>query len=86
MVGDDGSVWTGPHAWVMCLWATAAHRPLAERLARPSGLPLARAAAYGAARLRHLLAGPRAGTAHAAEGGDYPDRCAGTCAPTYVQG
>jgi hypothetical protein len=76
VVGDDGSVWTGPHAWVMCLWATAAHRPLAERLARPAWLPLARGAAFGAARLRHLLATP------GVEGGDYPDRCAGACATT----
>ncbi len=76
VVGDDGSVWTGPHAWVMCLWATVAYRGLAERLARPAGLTVARAAAYTAAGLRHLLTGP------ATEGGDYPDRCAGLCAPS----
>lgn len=75
VVADDGAVWTGPSAWVMCLWATARHRPLAERLATPAGLPLARAAAYGAARLRHLLSPTRP------EGGDYPDRCAGACPP-----
>jgi predicted DCC family thiol-disulfide oxidoreductase YuxK len=75
VVADDGSVWTGPSAWVMCLWATARHRGLAERLATPAGLPLARAAAYGAARLRHLMHTP------GPEGGDYPDRCAGACPP-----
>ena len=36
VVSDAGAVWTGAHAWVMCLWATSAHRALAESLARPS--------------------------------------------------
>lgn len=76
VVGDDGSVWTNEHAWVMCLWATRAHRALAERLARPAWLPLARGAAFSAAGLRHLLA-PRPG----GQGGDYPDPCAGSCSP-----
>ncbi|MCB0893889.1 MAG: DUF393 domain-containing protein [Nocardioides sp.] len=74
VVGADGAVWTQERAWVMCLWATRAHRGLAERLATPRLLPLARGAAYGAAGLRHLLgSGPTVG-------GDYADRCAGTCA------
>jgi predicted DCC family thiol-disulfide oxidoreductase YuxK len=76
VVGDDGAVWTHEHAWVMCLWATRAHRALAERLARPAWLPLARAAASSAAGLRHLLA-PSGGPG----GGGYIDGCAGPCAP-----
>ena len=76
VVGDDGSVWTQERAWVMCLWATRHYRGLAERLARPSMLPLARGAAYTAAGIRHLLAGPSS-----APGGDYADDCAGTCRP-----
>lgn len=79
VVGDDGSVWTNEYAWVMCLWATRTHRGLAERAARPAWLPLARAVAYSAAGLRHLLAQPRPAAADG--GGDYPDRCAGTCRP-----
>ncbi|WP_137292300.1 thiol-disulfide oxidoreductase DCC family protein [Nocardioides dongxiaopingii] len=75
VVGDDGSVWTHERAWVMCLWATRAHRGLAERLARPAWLPLARGAAGTATGLRHLMA-PGGGT-----GGDYPDDCAGSCSP-----
>jgi predicted DCC family thiol-disulfide oxidoreductase YuxK len=74
VVADDGAVWTDEHAWVMCLWATFGHRPLAERLARPSGLPLARAAAHTAAGLRGL-------TRSTTEGGDYIDDCAGSCTP-----
>ncbi len=84
VVGDGGEVWTGAHAWVMCLWATSAHRGLAEGLARPSRLPLAKAAAQLAAGLRGATASHLAG-----EGGDdrddYRDDCAGTCAPP-VQG
>jgi predicted DCC family thiol-disulfide oxidoreductase YuxK len=77
VVGDDGSVWTHDRAMVMCLWATRKHRPLAERLATPIGLPMARGAAYSAAGLRHLF---YAG-AVPAPGGDYGDCRAGTCAP-----
>lgn len=70
VVADTGEVYLGEHAWVMCLWATAAHRGLAEKLARPAWLPLARAAAYSAAGLRSVLTG-RPG------GGGYPDICGG---------
>lgn len=74
VVGDDGAVWSHERAWVMCLWATRRFRGLAERLATPAGLPLARAAAATAAGVRHLIGGGGYG---------YPDACAGSCvAPT----
>lgn len=73
VVGDDGSLWTNEHAWVMCLWVTVRHRALAERLARPGWLPLARAAAYTAAGIRTHT--------RSTLGGDYIDDCAGTCSP-----
>ena len=73
VVADDGRVFTEEHAWVMCLWATAGHRALAERLARPEWLPVARAVATSVAGLRGLLS-PVAG-------GDYPVDCAGSCQP-----
>lgn len=76
VVSDAGEVWTGAHAWVLCLWVTAAHRPLAESLARPSRLPLAKGAAQLAAGIRNATT-----TKGAPAGGDYPDDCAGTCAP-----
>ena len=76
VVSDTGAVWTGGQAWVMCLWATAAHRGLAESLSRPSRLPLAKGAAYVAAGIRGVTTS-RTG----ASGGDYPDDCAGTCVP-----
>lgn len=59
VVSDTGEVWEGAHAWVMCLWATASHRGLAESLARPSRLPLAKGAAYVAAGIRNAAALPR---------------------------
>lgn len=77
VVSDAGEVWTGAHAWVMCLWATAAHRGLAESLARPSRLPLAKGAAQLAAGIRNATT-----SRSAPPGGDYPDDCAGTCSPT----
>lgn len=80
VVADDGAIWTNEYAWVMCLWATRSYRGMAERLARPSMLPLARGAAYTAAGIRHLIASPDAGP-RGAEGGDYADDCAGTCRP-----
>lgn len=75
VVGDDGAVWTQEHAWVMCLWATRRFRPMAERLAHPAWLPLARGAAATAAGFRHLLAVPGGG------GDGYPGACAGSCSP-----
>lgn len=59
VVSDAGEVWLGAHAWVMCLWATATHRGLAEGLARPSRLPLAKGAAHVAAGIRNAGALPR---------------------------
>lgn len=70
VVADTGAIYAGEYAWVMCLWATAQHRVLAERLARPAWLPLARVAAYGAAGLRNALTTPSGG-------GGYPDVCDG---------
>ncbi|MFJ6216840.1 DCC1-like thiol-disulfide oxidoreductase family protein [Streptomyces sp. NPDC092296] len=65
VVADTGEVWTGPHAFVVCLWALADHRPLAHRLSTPAGLPLARAAAFAAGKYR---AATRGGAVPGAEG------------------
>lgn len=75
VVSDSGEVWTGGHAWVMCLWATVAHRSLAESLARPSRLPLAKGAAYLAAGIRNSTA------SRIRAEGDHLLDCGGTCAP-----
>ena len=79
VVGDSGQVWTGAHAWVVCLWATAEHRDLAVRLSTPLGLPVARAMAYAAAGLRASLTSTV--VPEAVEGGGYADDCDGLCQP-----
>ena len=44
VVSDSGGVYLGNHAWIVCLWALRGYRRLAERLASPMLLPLARQA------------------------------------------
>jgi predicted DCC family thiol-disulfide oxidoreductase YuxK len=44
IVSDEGGVYRGAHAWIMCLWALERYRPWALRFARPALLPLARSA------------------------------------------
>lgn len=41
LVGDDGSVYRGAKAWVMCLWATERYRHFADKLASPKLMPRA---------------------------------------------
>jgi predicted DCC family thiol-disulfide oxidoreductase YuxK len=94
VVGSDGQLWTGASAWVMCLWATVAHRETALRLSTPVGLPVARAMAYAAAGLRDALTTTpvpvRTGSSSSRraavvpgrrQGGGYPDDCDGHCRP-----
>jgi predicted DCC family thiol-disulfide oxidoreductase YuxK len=42
VVGDDGSVYRGAKAWIMCLWALRDHREQAQSLASPAMMPVAR--------------------------------------------
>jgi predicted DCC family thiol-disulfide oxidoreductase YuxK len=42
VVSDEGAVYTGANAWVMCLWALQGYRAWAIRLSAPELLPLAR--------------------------------------------
>ena len=67
VVADDGSVYVGDRAWIVCLWATGEHRHTAVRLASPVLRPVARAIVQAAAGLRR------------SSGGDYADRCDGQC-------
>ncbi len=71
VVGSAGQVYVGPAAWIACLWATRAYRPLAERLARPSLRPVARAVVSMASHYRDVSR--RASAPH------YGGRCAGRC-------
>ena len=42
VVSDEGAVYQGPHAWIMCLYALREYREWSQRLASPLLLPLAR--------------------------------------------
>lgn len=44
VVSDEGAVYRGPGAWIMCLYALEAYREWASILSRPRLLPLARQA------------------------------------------
>ena len=79
VVSDGGQVWTGAHAWVVCLWATVEHRDHALRLSTPWGLPVAKAMAYAAAGLRASLTSTV--VPGAVEGNGYADDCDGLCQP-----
>ena len=53
-MADNGDIYRGGKAWVMCLYATRQHRPLAMRLSTPVLLPFAKkiCALVAANRLR----------------------------------
>jgi len=42
VVGDDGAVYRGDAAYIMCLYALDGYRPLAIRMSQPTWRPLAR--------------------------------------------
>ncbi|MDI2128442.1 thiol-disulfide oxidoreductase DCC family protein [Yinghuangia seranimata] len=66
VIGDAGQVYTGAYAWIMCLWALYAYRPMSYRLATPAGLPVAKAAVVAAAKIS---------SATRREAGDCGDDC-----------
>ena len=55
VVGDDGGIWVGAKAWVVCLWALESKRGLAHRLSSPAMMPKARAIVSFVARHRFSL-------------------------------
>ncbi|MEV5960473.1 DCC1-like thiol-disulfide oxidoreductase family protein [Kribbella sp. NPDC051952] len=67
VVADNGAVYVGDRAWIVCLWSTREHRPTAVRLSSPAMRPVARVMVQAAAGLRRL------------SGGDYADGCDGEC-------
>lgn len=57
IVADEhGRIWAGPDAFVMCLWATAAHRNWAHLAARPGWRTLARLVFGTISSNRHRIA------------------------------
>ena len=55
VVSDEGGVYRGHRAWLVCLWALRNYRELSLRLAKPAMLPLVRTVVATAARRRHFL-------------------------------
>jgi predicted DCC family thiol-disulfide oxidoreductase YuxK len=55
VISDEGSVYRGAHAWIMCLWALEKYREHAQRLAHPVLLPLATAVCELLSRNRFFL-------------------------------
>jgi predicted DCC family thiol-disulfide oxidoreductase YuxK len=56
VVADTGEVYVGDGAWLACLWALADYRALADRLAQPHLLPVARRVVRVAAAARERSA------------------------------
>jgi predicted DCC family thiol-disulfide oxidoreductase YuxK len=86
VVGDEGQVYQGEAAWLVCLWALSEYRPLSHRLAGKAGAPFARTAVLAAAkyRERQQRPQPRPGWNYApATGWTYvqPQACGDGCRP-----
>lgn len=57
VVSDQGRVWRGANAWVMCLWATRRWRALSLTLASPTWGRLTRSFVTSFSANRHFLTG-----------------------------
>ena len=55
VISDEGAVYRGAHAWIMCLWALENYREHAQRVAHPVLLPLAKAVSELLSRNRFFL-------------------------------
>ena len=55
VVSDEGDVYRGPQAWIVCLWALQDYREWSFRFARPALLPLARGIVEWVSTRRHRL-------------------------------
>src|SRR5438034_5948873 len=55
VISDDGSVYRGANAWIMCLWVLENYREHAQRLAHPVLLPLAKLVCELLSRNRFFL-------------------------------
>lgn len=79
-VSDEGGVYRGTRAWIMCLWALREHRAWARRLAHPLLLPFVRGSYALLSQNRHTLSSwlglaPPAEIAQALSDAE-PPRCA----------
>jgi predicted DCC family thiol-disulfide oxidoreductase YuxK len=56
-VTDEGAVYRGAKAWLICLWATRRYRAMSLTLGSPALLPSARRLIEWASRNRHRFGG-----------------------------
>lgn len=57
VIGDDGGVYWGAKAWLMCLWALRRYREWSYRLSTPELLPTARRVVSMISQNRYRLEG-----------------------------
>jgi predicted DCC family thiol-disulfide oxidoreductase YuxK len=55
VVSDEGAVYQGQYAWIMCLYALCEYREWAQRLAHPTLLPFARRICEAVSRNRYTI-------------------------------
>jgi predicted DCC family thiol-disulfide oxidoreductase YuxK len=55
VISDEGAVYQGQYAWIMCLYALRDYREWAQRLAHPALLPFARRVCETVSRNRLLI-------------------------------
>ena len=79
VISDEGAVYQGPHAWIMCLWALREYREWSQRLASPALLPFARRACELLSDHRLTLSAWFADRSDAALGEELATRAVGPC-------
>ena len=55
MISDEGGVYRGPAAFIMCLYALKEYRELSLWLSKPAMLPMARGVFHQLSRQRGIL-------------------------------
>lgn len=83
VVADNGDVWRGEDAWIVCLWALRDYREWSARMAGPMLRPFARKLCAFVSRHRRGLGDWLFGQedkAVAAQLAGQPEECIGACA------
>jgi predicted DCC family thiol-disulfide oxidoreductase YuxK len=77
VVSDEGAVWAGPAAFIMCLWVLRDYREWSYRLSGPALAPLAARFFHAVSKRRHRLATWLLGQDSCADGHCIPARAQG---------
>ena len=79
VISDEGAVYQGPQAWIMCLYALREYREWSQRLASPVLLPWARRACELVSENRLSLSAWFRGLSDEALGEELAGRGVGPC-------